>query len=315
VSNNTKDKKLYVDELTANIFTRISYKIHSSKKYEHKVLLPIHLLKDGVQKDLLHLVSYNLEKTYHDLIMQGSPSSEMQKSGDTVFLELLEKTYQDFLIKQYGCHLTVNSEKLKSFLYVKELLKDIEILFKVPFYALQNPKSSKFVAIYYPIYNVASEMFLEILIDNLIIELANCIVYISLINFSFLDSFRQTLYRSKYLSLRNFEKFKNNLIWQLRIKSYIIRPTSFYNSCYEVFLLKTTGIYSKTIYANRSAFFSSLNNFPLLTITLIELKDFVVCRFEDFVLVLGRGIRFTLTSGVGQFIGFILRGIVEGLKK
>ena len=83
------------------------------------------------------------------------------------------------------------------------------MLFKVPFYALINPKVPVFRSIYFPIYTSASENFLEAILDHLILEISNCIVYLTILQFSSVDTFRQTLYRSKFLSLRNFERFKN----------------------------------------------------------------------------------------------------------
>jgi hypothetical protein len=248
------------------------------------------------------------------LMAHHSPFSNMRLNGEVIFLGLIKDICDAFLTKHYGCEVKLNIGQFKNSLYVKDLLKDLEILFQVPFYALLNPKSSEFALIYYPIYRFASENFLEALLDNLVIEIANCVVYVIIINFSFLYSFRQTLYRSKFLSLRNFERFKNNLVWQLRTKIYIQKPTLFYSSCYSIFLLRTNGIYTKTIYANRSQYISTLKNFPLLTVAFIELKDFILSRFDEVLYYLSSVLRFALSSVLGQFIGLVWRGIIEGLK-
>ena len=168
---------------------------------------------------------------------------------------------------------------------------------------------------YYPIYNSASESFLEALLDNLILELSNCVVYFSLLKFSSVYSFRQILYKSKFLSLRNLERFKNNLNWQLYTKSYIQRPNDLYNNRYEIYILKTTGIYCRVIYANRSQDLTSLSNLPLVVIIFIELKDFITSRFDEAIFLFSKSLRFTLTNVIGQVIGLIWRGIIEGLKK
>jgi len=178
-----------------------------------------------------------------------------------------------------------------------------------------DPNSSAFRSIFYPIYNSASGNFLESLIDNLILEISNCVTYFSLVNFSSVYAFRQILYRSKFLSLRNLERFKNNLNWQLYIKSYIQHPVNLYNNRYEIYILKTTGVYCRVIYANRSKEITNLNNLPLLTIVFIEIGDFVTSRFDEALFVLTKSVRFTLTSVLGQVIGLIWRGIIEGLKK
>ena len=93
----------------------------------------------------------------------------------------------------------------------------------------------------------------QFLVRNIVLEISNCVVYFSIVKFSSVYAFRQTLYRSKFLSLRNFERFKNNLSWQLLTKVYLQRPLDLYNNRYEIFILRTNGIYCRTIYANRSS--------------------------------------------------------------
>ena len=75
----------------------------------------------------------------------------------------------------------------------------------------------------------------------------------------------------RFLSLRNFERFKNNLSWQLITKTYIKRPVDLYNNRYEISILRTNGIYYRTIYANRSKEIEFLSNSSLLTIVFLVL--------------------------------------------
>jgi len=305
---------LYVEKLTANIFTRISYKINFSNKKDNNFLLPIDILKDNVKKDLLQTANKNVEKTYGELLSHNLPNCDMEKNSKVIFLQLLQKTCDDFLAQQYGCTVQLDSARLDKTFYAKNLVKEFELLFEIPFYTILNPKATSFLLIFSPVYSSASENFLEALIDNLVIEIANCIAYYLILNFSFLYAFRQTLYRSKFLSLRNFERFKNNLIWEAKLKISLKRPTLIYSSCYNIFLLRTTGICSRSIYANRSHSLKALSPLPLFIITFIEFKDFLFSRLDEAVYFLSKAVRFTLTSVIGQFIGLIWRGVIEGLK-
>jgi hypothetical protein len=298
-----------------NLFTRISYKLNFSNKKNNQLLLGLDLLKDKSKIDLLFIVTKNVEKTYTYLFQQPNSIALMEKDGEVIFFRLLEETCEEFLMKHYGCKIKVNSKALRTSLYTKNVLQDLGILFKLPFYALLNSKSQQFRIIYSPIYTSASESFIEALVDNLIIELGNCITYFNVITFSSLYSFRQTFYRSKFLSLRNFERYKNNLIWQLNIKNYLQRPSDIYNNRYRIYILRTTGIYDRIIYANRSNQLLALTKLPLLTVTTIELRDFLISRLDETIYRLSNGLRFTLTSVLGKVIGLIWRGIIEGLKK
>ena len=88
-----------------------------------------------------------------------------------------------------------------------------------------------------------------------------------------------------------------------------------YNNRYEIYTLRTRGIYNRTIYANRSKEINSLQKLPLLTIVLVEIRDFMTSRLDETIYIVSKSLRFTLTSVLGQVIGLIWRGIIEGLKK
>ncbi len=304
-----------VNVLLANIFARIFYKVNFSQRKGNEFLLSIDLLKNDVRADLLKLTTRNLERVYQELTKQENPLLYMERNGERIFLNLIKLTCEDFIIQQYGCCININRQTLRNTLYTKTLLNECEILFQVPFYVLINPNTSLFQKIYSPIYSFASEGLIEALVDNLIIEISNCIVYFSIVTFSFLDTFRQTIYRAKFLPLRNFERVRNNLIWQLRFKTIFQTPFDLYNNCYRIYILRTNGIYYRVVYANRSNQIAVLPPVQLTIISIIEIQDFLISRLNELIYFGSKGIRFTLTSVIGQFIGLVWRGIIDGLKK
>ena len=308
-------KKFIVKSIMSRISSKILYKIKTKKKKVNNKLLVIDLLKTESQKNLLSIVLAKVEEIYTKILQKRNPQAFMVKHGEKVFLQGIKQSCENFLLKEYGYSTEIDLIVLKKAFYTKNLMEDIEILFQVPFYMLLNPKSSKFNLIYSPVYNVASENFIEALIDHLVLEISNCIIYFSILNFSTIYAFRQTLYRSKFLSLRNFERFKNNLNWQLIIKKYIRRPIDLYNNRYEIFIVRTNGIYCQTIYANRSTKISSLKNISLITLIFVEFRDFIASRVDETIYSLSKNFRFVVTSGFGQVIGLVWRGIIEGLKK
>ena len=301
--------------LSSNVFARVSYKLKFYNTTEQRFLLSIDLLKASLQQDLFYITIRNIEKTYSDLFQYPNPNSVINQKGKILFLQTVQNTCEDFLTKTYGQDIRVNPYKLKNSLYLKYLLEDIEILFQVPLSTLNNPKAAEFCSVYAPVYAYASNSFIDTLIENLIIEIANAVVYFNFVNYSVFYTFRQTLYKTKFLSLRDFERFKNNLIWKLRIKKYIQRPTDLYNSRYRLFVFRTTGIYSRMIYANRSPQLNSLSKLPLITVSFIELADFFKSRLEETFFIIRKGVKYILTSVLGQFIGLVWRGIIEALKK
>ena len=86
-----------------NLFTRVFYKLNFSNKKNNQLLLSLDLLKDKTKTDLLFIVTKNIEKTYTYLFQQSNSVTLMESNGEAIFIRLLEKTCEEFLMKQYGC--------------------------------------------------------------------------------------------------------------------------------------------------------------------------------------------------------------------
>jgi len=296
------------------IFARLLYKLNFSLNNKSESLLGVDLLRDSVKRDLLFLTCVTIEKEIIVLL-----NSDLKFYEKNFFNELLSNLIcqigEVFLIKFYGRSIKINSKMLNRCLYNKLLVEDIKILFQTPLQSLIDSECKIFRATFAPVYNNATDLFLESLFENLIIEVSNCVILITLNEFSDIYDIRQNLYKSNFLSIRNLERFKNNFIWQTTVKAFIQRPKNIYNSCYGLWIIRTTGIYYKVIYANRSQELVQLRKTPLVTVTVIELLDFTSSRFDEIFYTLGNGLRYTFTSVIGQVIGLVWRGIIDGLKR
>ena len=120
-----------------NLFTRVSYKLNFSNKKNNQLLLSLDLLKDKAKIDLLFIITKNIEQTYTELFQNPNPATLMEKNGEVIFIRLLEETCEEFLMKQYGCKIKINSKALRTSLYTKTIIQDLGIIFKLPFYAPQ----------------------------------------------------------------------------------------------------------------------------------------------------------------------------------
>lgn len=70
----------------------------------------------------------------------------------------------------------------------------------------------------------------------------------------------------------------------------------------------------RTIYANRSDKLFNLETRSLVTVTIIEIYDFLSSRVDEILYLLGDSLRFALGTTIGKFVGIFWRGIIEGLK-
>lgn len=297
----------------STVFARLQYKINFNINNTSSFLLATDLLRDNSKRRLFKIVALNVESVFSELIK--NEVSLTSGRGKAIFFSLIKQTTQEFLTGYYGHTIPIQSRVVKDSFYTKLILSDEKILLNVPLQILTAADSQLFRAIFVPIYNEVYDSFIEALLDNLIVEITNAVMFIVINEFSFIYEVRKHFYRSNFLSLRNVERFRNNLSWQSRIKTFIKRPSDIYNSQQGIWVIRTTGIYYRVIYANRSNELLQLRHFSLITVIGIETKDFIISRIDEVIYFFGNSVRYTLTSVVGQVIGLVWRGIIEGLKK
>lgn len=297
----------------SKIFTRLQYKINFTMRNTSSLLLPIDLLRNSIKHKLLAIVTLKIETLFLELLNNEKALCRIEEKS--FFLHLVKSTTEEFLASFYGSPITIQTSVIKESFYTKSLLNEEKFLLFTPLRVLEDPKSKDFCSIFEPVYNTAYDSFIEALLDNLVLELANASMFFILNEFSFIYDIRKNFYRSTFLSLRNVERFRNNLSWQIRFKRFITRPANIYNNQQGIWVIRTTGIYYRIIYANRSIELLNLDQLSIVTVIGIEAKDFLISRVDELGYIFGNTIRYTFTSIFGQFIGLVWRGIIEGLKK
>jgi hypothetical protein len=300
-----------ITEGTEDLFIRLQYKLRLSLKNNGNWLLGTDVLRTDKRSQLFKIVALNIETKFLTLLKSDFKYFDER----TILFALIKMSTEDFLVQCYSLNFHLNKKIFSRSLYLQFLLENSNILIRLPFSSVLKLETENFYSIFDPIYSQASDKFLEALFDNLIVEISHCVMQIIITEFSFINHIRQILYKSNFLSLRNIERFKNNLVWQTRLKYYINYPKNLYNSQYGIWVIRSTGIYYRTIYANRSEKLLTLRKTALLTITLIELQDFLISRVDEFFYLVGDRLRYTVTTVFGQFVGLFWRGIIEGLKK
>ena len=93
----------------------------------------IDLLKAEIKKELLSITVLRVEEIFIKLLEKSEAKEIMQKKGSLIFLQCIKKSCEDFLTKQYGYKVRVDLGDLTRALYTKNLIKDIELIFQVPF--------------------------------------------------------------------------------------------------------------------------------------------------------------------------------------
>ena len=294
-----------------DLFVPLQYKLRSKLKNNGPPLLGTDVLRDTKRRDLFNIVALNVETKFFSLL-----KNDFQSFDDKlILLDLVKTSTEDFLTTCYGTNLRISPEIFSRSFHIRFLLENSGLLVKVPFFTLFDSRTQLFRSTFEPVYNNPSNKFLEALLDNLIVVISDSVMQVIINEFSFIYSVRRTLYKSNFLASRSIERFRNNLSWQTRLNQYVLYPKTLYSNQYNIWVIRSKGIYYRTIYANQSDQLFELQQFSLLTITLLELQDFLSSRFDEVLYLIGDRFRYILTETISPFIGLIWRGIIDGLKK
>lgn len=294
-----------------NLFALLYFRLNFDLSNTSDQILELDLLRDNAKKELLYIVTYTIEQKFLEL----SSTNFQSQNSELILIDILTRATKAFLLKYYGFALDINSSLILSSFYTRAILEDSLLLIDIPFNTIRNENPKIFYTTFSPIYSSVSFNFIEALLDNLVIKISTAVLQIVNNELSSIYDIRQTLYRAEFLSVRNIERFKNNLAWTTRFNNYVLGPRNLYNSQCEIFVVRTAGVQTKTIYANNLLSLNNLEKLPLATINSLELKDFIVSRVDEIFYFLGNSVRYTLTAVVGRVIGLIWRGIIDGLKK
>jgi hypothetical protein len=153
----------------------------------------------------------------------------------------------------------------------------------------------------------------EVILQNLIIQVANAVVQPLLNQFADLEFIKQNYYDRRLISTREIERFRNDLSWKYRAKTYFEEPRQVFESRYELLLIVPRGIAKTSIYAPRNQELAELSGIPLVVTLALELRDAIAPRLQAVVSFVGKGIIFVLTQVVGKTIGLIGKGVLQGL--
>jgi hypothetical protein len=153
----------------------------------------------------------------------------------------------------------------------------------------------------------------ELLLDNLLIQLANAVIYPLLNLLGDVETIKQNFYDRRLMSSREIARFRNNLSWRYRLDKYVGEPTAIFESQYRLFVFHGRGIKSTAIYASRKSELEQLSGLQLAVTITLEARDAIAPRVRSVLSVVGSGVIYVLTEVVGRGIGLIGRGVLKGL--
>ncbi|MDJ0590735.1 MAG: DUF3685 domain-containing protein [Pleurocapsa sp. MO_226.B13] len=305
---------VFADSVNKAMFERLVTDIQLGLVNKTNLLLEIDLLRPEIQKSLCHSIVKRLSETVDRI--------PIAKTVDRDYSEYLKAlwlwTLGYFLEQHYGQLRAAEEEQLTTlaeqdfllvnnniFNYIYGVAELIEYLNGKPSITIDN--------LSYNSDDSEAIIRMELILNNLVVHLANAVIQIILNNFYDLEEFKYKLYKSEYKSDRELARFRNQLSWRYRQERYFTHPQNIFESRHRLLVFDAGKIRTFYIYAPRKAELEQLTGIPWFTTIVIEFRDAIAPLVRRFIALVGSGVVFVLTQVIGKGLGLIGKGIIQGI--
>ena len=303
-------------------FEALTAKLQSGLTNLTELPLEIDILREDKKRELLYLALRKLEDLLSELRYSQLDPNQLPEKRELVLLDLWQAMLVDFFGKYYTVRLRTQSGET-DIEVIEVLLRDaavvqVAILDKIPgvIELLQHLLFELPLSVDsrpYPSGNPESLARAELLLENLVIQLANAVMQPLLNHFASVETIKSNFYDRRLLSSREIERFRNNLSWRYRIERLYREPKQIFESQYKLFTLTGRGIRQTLIYAPRTTELSELAGLPYAVTLMLETRDAVAPRIRATLSFVGNSFVYVLTELVGRGLGLVGKGVLKGL--
>lgn len=305
--------------LQVSLFDAIAQHIQTSTLLNlTETPLEIDILREDKKRELLYTVLRKLEDSLAEVRQSNLLPQQLTEKTPVILQDLWQATTVEFMGKY--ATVTLNNQTIE---VVPVLLQDgsvvqAAILDKIPLVTnflahllFQLPLQIDDLS--FAPGTVEASHRLQVLLQHLVIQVANAVMQPVLNRFGNTTDIKQSLYDRRMLSTREIERFRNNLSWKYRVEQWFREPTAIFESRFNLFILKDNGISPASIYSPRTVELDRLSGWPLAFTVILETRDAIVPRVQSAISFVGSGVIYILTDVIGRGIGLIGRGIVKGI--
>ena len=280
--------------------------------------LEIDILRSDKKLELLYLVLRQLEELLEDLRASQVKPGQLPARSAQVLEDLWDVVNTEFFGKYYTVRVGTVEEEVVTLLQQEKPFVKAQILNNIPLvpelfghWLFQESMM------------IESELYLattpqaiahsELLLENLMIQVANAIIQPLLNRLADTEPIKKSLYSARMMSSREIERFRNDLSWRYRLNRLVNEPKAIFESRYNLFVLTARGIDQMSIYSPRRAELTRLKGIPLVVTLAIETRDAIAPRLRTAISLLGNGVVYVLTEVLGRGLGLVGRGIFQGM--
>ncbi|MEH2197894.1 DUF3685 domain-containing protein [Nostoc sp.] len=304
--------------LQSALFTSCVTKLQFPLRNVTDVPLEIDIFREDKKRELLYLILQKLAEQLDELRASQIQLSQLNEVKSTLIGNLWQAAITDFFGKFSRIKLGNNNIQIVNLLLQNAEVVQRDILNKIPLFCelysyLLFQTELNIDNISYPVVSAEAKSQTLMILENLLIQVANGVVQPLLNYLADVEEIKQNFYSRQLISTREIERFRNDLSWKYRLSNYINEPKAVFESRYELFVIAPRGIASTSVYAPRNQELGKLSNIPLIVTLLLEFSDAIAPRLKSLLSFLGSGIVFILTQIIGRGLGLIGRGILQGI--
>ncbi|MEH2163563.1 MAG: DUF3685 domain-containing protein [Nostoc sp.] len=301
-------------ELFASCITKFQFPLRNVTD----VPLEIDIFREDKKRELFYLILQKLSQQLDELRASQIEINQLHEVKITLLYDLWQGSITDFFgrfsrIKIGNKNIEIVNLLLKNTEVVqRDILNNIPLVCELYSYLLFQTELN-IDNTSYPVMSAEAKSQTLMILENLLIQIANAVVQPLLNSLADVEVIKQNLYGRQFISTREIERFRNDLSWKYRLKNYIDEPKAVFESRYELFVIAPRGIANTSVYAPRNQELAKLSNIPLIVTLLLEFSDAIAPRLKSLLSFVGSGIVFILTQIIGRGLGLIGRGILQGI--
>ncbi|MEH1790409.1 MAG: DUF3685 domain-containing protein [Nostoc sp.] len=304
--------------LQSVLFASCVTKLQFPLKNVTDIPLEIDIFREDKKRELLYLILQKLAQQLDELRASNIDINQLYEVKNILMRDLWQVAVTEFFGKFSRIKTGNQNIEIVNLLLQNTEVVQRDILNKIPlicelysyliFQIELNIDNTS-----YSVVSAESKSQALIILENLLIQVANGVVQPLLNSLADVEEIKQNFYGQQLISTREIERFRNNLSWKYRLRNYINEPKAVFESRYDLFVIVPRGIASTSVYAPRNQELVRLSNIPLVVTLLLEFSDAIAPRLKSLLSFVGSGIVFILTQIVGRGLGLIGRGILQGI--
>lgn len=304
--------------LQSELFASCVTKLQFSLRNVTDIPLEIDIFREDKKRELLYLILQKLAEQLDELRASQIEINQLYEVKFILLRDLWQAAITEFFGKFYRIKLGNQNIEIVNYLLQNTEVVQRDILNKIPLYCefysyLLFQTELNIDNTSYPVVSAEAKSQALMILENLLIQVANGVVQPLLNSLADVEAIKRKFYGRQLISTREIERFRNDLSWKYRLTNYINEPKAVFESRYELFVIAPRGIANTSVYAPRNQELVKLSNIPLVVTLLLEFSDAIAPRLKSLLAFLGSGIVFILTQVIGQGLGLIGRGILQGI--